>query len=112
MDKVLLALRSPPIEPLKNASWRDLTQKCLFLVALATTKRVGKLQALSSTVLRQGQDLVLSYLPVFLAKTETAGNPLPRSFPLKSLGDSVGDMEEELLVCPVRCLKFYLKRTF
>ena len=111
VNKVLLALRSPPFEPLRDISLRNLTQKCLFLVALATAKRVGELQALSSTVLKQGRDLVLSYLPMFLAKTETTDNPLPRSFPLKSLGDFVGDMEEELLVCPVRCLKLYLKKT-
>ena len=46
-----------------------------------------------------------------MAKTETSANPLPRSFPLKSLGDFVGNMEEELSVCPVRALQAYISRT-
>ena len=44
---VLTFLRSSPFEPLSNASLRDITRKTLFLVALATAKRVGELQALS-----------------------------------------------------------------
>ena len=45
--KVLDYLRSSVFEPLSNASLRDLTRKTLFLVALATAKRVGEIQALS-----------------------------------------------------------------
>ena len=48
--KVLTYLRSSVFEPLSNASLRDLTRKTLFLVALATAKRVGELQALSRFV--------------------------------------------------------------
>ena len=50
-------------------------------------------------------------MPEFVAKTETLDNPLPRSFPLRSLGDFVGDMVEERVLCPVRSLSCYLKRT-
>ena len=80
-------------------------------MALATAKRVSELQALSVSVVKHSRDLVLSYISSFVAKTETAENPVPRSFPLKSLSNFVGDMVEELSVCPVRCLKAYLKRT-
>ena len=69
LNKVLQALRSPPFEPLEKAPIRELTQMCLFLVALATAKRVSVIQALSATVLRQGKDLILSYMPHFIAKT-------------------------------------------
>ena len=48
--KVLEYLLSPVFEPLPNASLRDLTRKTLFLVALATAKGVGELQALSRIV--------------------------------------------------------------
>ena len=48
--KVLEYFRSPVFEPLCNASLRDLTRKTLVLVALATAKRVGELQALSRVV--------------------------------------------------------------
>ena len=61
LNKVLQAFRSPPYEPLERTPIRELTQKFLFLVALAIAKRVGEIQALSATVLRQGKDLVLSY---------------------------------------------------
>ena len=46
-----------------------------------------------------------------MAKTESSSNPIPRFFPLKSLDEFVGDMEEELFLCPVRSLKCYLRRT-
>ena len=39
--KVLEYLRSPVFKPLSSTSLRDLTLKTLFLVALATAKRVG-----------------------------------------------------------------------
>ena len=72
---------------------------------------MSEIQALSSTVVYQRSDMILSYIPDFVAKTETADNPLPRLLPLKSLGDFVGNLEEDLLVCPVRCLRMYIKRT-
>ena len=58
-----------------------------------------------------GSDLILSYMPHFLAKTERADRRLPRHFPLKLLRDFAGDLEEGALLCPVRALRFYLKRT-
>ena len=111
LNKVLKSLRVKPFEPLGSVDLKTLTKKVLFLVALATAKRVGELQAISFNVAKEGSDLVLSYLPEFLAKTESASNQLPRSFPLKSLGDFVGELQEELLLCPVRALSIYLKRT-
>ena len=50
LSKVLTYLVSPAFEPLFQASFRALTLKTLFLLALATAKRVGELQALSSVV--------------------------------------------------------------
>ena len=111
LDLVLKALRLSPYEHLAEASFRDLTKKALFLLSLATAKRVSELQALSHKVARVGGDLSLAYLPGFVAKTESESNPLPRSFLLKSLKDFVGNLEEESLLCPVRALKFYLSKT-
>ena len=45
------------------------------------------------------------------AKTESSVNPLPQSFCVRSLVDFVGDLPEELLLCPVRALRLYLSRT-
>ena len=53
----------------------------------------------------------LSYVPEFVAKTESALNPLPRSFMVHLLDDFVVGLEEELLLCPVLSLNEYLKRT-
>ena len=107
---VLRFLRGAPFEPLSCSLW-DLTRKVLFLVALATARRVGGLQAVSCVVSMSGEDVFLSYLPEFSAKTESASNPLPLSFCIRSLRDFVGDLPEELLLCPVRALRIYLSRT-
>ena len=90
----------PPFEPLAEASFRNKTRKALFLLAMATAKRIGELQALSFSVSHRGDDLVLHYDPFFLAKTESVSNPLPRSVIVQSLADFVGDLPERVL-CPV-----------
>ena len=97
LDKVLEYLSGPPFEPLADASFRNKTRKALFLVAMATAKRVGELQALSFSVSHRGDDLVLHYDPFFLAKTESVSNPLPRSVIVQSLADFVGDLPERVL---------------
>ena len=107
---MLRFLRGPPFEPLSSCSLRDLTQKVLFLVSLATARRVGELQAVSRDVSLSGSDLYLSYLPEFRAKTESSANPLPHSFCVRSLSDFVGDLPDELLPCAVRALRLYLSR--
>lgn len=111
LAKVLEYIRRPPFEPLRNATFRDLTKKVLFLIALATARRVGELQAVSETVSFRGSDAFLSFLPEFQAKTEREDNPLPRSFMIKALNEFVENLTEELVLCPVRALKIYLDRT-
>ncbi|KAK3892123.1 hypothetical protein Pcinc_004090 [Petrolisthes cinctipes] len=111
VDVVLKTLIRPPFEPFQQASCRDLTRKTLFLVALATAKRVGELQALSKITATQGEDLILSYLPEFVVKIETGLNPIPRQFILRSLSSVVGREDEERLLCPVRAIRQYLETT-
>ena len=108
---VLRFLRGPPFEHLESCSLRDLTQKVLFLVSLVMARKVGKLQAVSREVSFSGSDIFLSFLLEFRAKTESSVNLLPRSFCVRSLADFVGDLPEELLLCPVRALRIYLSRT-
>ena len=108
---VLDFLRGPPFEPITSASLRDLSRKLLFMVSFASARRIGELHAVSRKVPLQGSDVFLSYLPEFRAKTESEGNPLSRSFIIKGLDDFVGDMQDELLLCLVRALEFYLNRT-
>ena len=108
LDKVLEFLSGPPFEPLARASFLDKTKKALFLLAMATAKRVSELQALSFSVSFQGEDLVLYYDPFFRAKTESVINPLPRSVVVPSLLDFAGDLPERLH-CPVRAVKYLRK---
>ena len=85
---VLTYLRSSAFEPLDSASLRQLTIKTLFLVSLATAKRVGELQLfLKRSFFFSGKVLFLSYLPEFRAETDSEANPLPRHSPFKSLDD-------------------------
>ena len=82
----------------------------LFLLALATAKRVGELQALSSVVTFVHGDACLSYVPQFVAKSESLTRSIPRSFLVKSLSDFAAGLDDDLLLCPVRALRIYLDR--
>ena len=111
LSMVLRFLNSSAFEPLSEASLRALSQKTLFLLALATSKRVGELQALCSIVTYVGSDACLSYVPQFVAKSESLTRSIPRSFLVKSLSDFAAGLDEDLLLCPVRALRIYLART-
>ena len=110
LPKLLTYLVSPAFEPLSQASFRALTLKTLFLMALATAKRVGDLQALVSVVTFVAGDVCLSYIPQFVAKSESLTHSIPRSFLVKSLADFAAGLDTDLLLCPVRALRLYLLR--
>ena len=80
LSLVLSLLRGAPFEPLVSCSLRDLTRKLLFLLSLATARRVGELQAVAADVSFSRGDAFLSYLSEFRAKLESEARPLPRSF--------------------------------
>ena len=117
LSRVLRYLNSSEFEPLSRASLpplaslRALSLKTLFLLALATAKRVGELQALSSIVTFVGGDACLSYIPQFVAKSESLTRSIPRSFLVKSLSDFAAGLDDDLFLCPVRALRIYLQRT-
>ena len=58
-----------------------------------------------------GGDACLSYVPVFVAKSESLSRSIPRSFLVKSLSDFAAGLDVDLLLCPVRALRIYLGRT-
>ena len=87
LSVVLRFLNSSTFEPLSQAPLRTLLLKTLFLLALATAKCVGELQALSSVVTFVGLDACLSYVLQFVAKSESLSRSIPRSFLVKSLSD-------------------------
>ena len=108
--KVLAFLRDARFEPLSSCDFHSLTMKVLFLLSLATAKRVGELMLCPGGLHFRGK-IYLSYLPEFVAKTESERNPLPRFFIVKSLEDFVGDLPEDHLLCPARAVRIYLECT-
>ena len=67
-----------------------------------------ELQVVSRYVSFVASDACLSYVPEFLAKTESSSNSLLRSFLVKSLSDFAAGLEQDLLLCPARALSVYL----
>ncbi|MPC74691.1 hypothetical protein E2C01_069063 [Portunus trituberculatus] len=111
LDIVLHLLTKALFESLQLLSIRDLTRKSLFLLALAIAWRVGEIQALSHKTSWQGQDLLVSYLPEFIAKVDTDAHSTPREFRIKSLATTMGSEDVERLLCPVQAFRHYLHRT-
>ena len=110
LDVVLKFLCSDKFEPLHSSSLLSLTKKTLILVALALAKRISELQALSREVGFSSEGALLSLLLSFRAKNDFKCKRLPRNFLIKQLTSLVGD-EEEALLCPVRALREYIRRT-
>ena len=112
---VLNSLRGLPYEPLQESHLKDLTLKTVFLLALASSKRVGELHALSYKVAhtRGWKEASFSFIPEFVAKNQDPSKADPSfwSFSVPSLDDFVGGEEEEMALCPVRAIRTYLKRT-
>ncbi|MEL7079454.1 MAG: hypothetical protein AAGM46_26490 [Cyanobacteria bacterium J06582_2] len=110
LDVVLVFLRGPQFEPIGQSSLRSLTMKTLFLVALATARRMSELQALSMKVGFRDDGAQLSYLLSFVAKNETRAHPIPRVFQVKGLAHLVADSPGDFVNCPVRALREYCRR--
>ena len=55
-------------------------------------------------------DAYLSYVPQFVAKSESLTRSIPRSFLVKSLSDFAAGLDDDLLLCPFRALRIYLDR--
>ena len=103
-------LVSPAFEPLSQASFRALPLTTCFRWLLPLPKWVGELQALSSIVTFVAGDACLSYIPQFVAKSESLTRSIPRSFLVTSLADFAAGLDYDLLLCPVRALRLYLFR--
>ncbi len=111
---VLRALQIAPFEPLQSADLRILSRKTLLLVALASIKRVGDLQAFSvdESCLEFGPGdghVVLRPRPGYVPKVPTT--PFRdqvvslQALPLEEADPALA------LLCPVRALRLYIDRT-
>ena len=110
LSLVLTYFVSPALELLSPAPFHALPLPPLFLLAIATAKRVGELQALSSVVTFVAGVACLSSIPQFVAKSESLTRSIPRSFLVTSLADFAAGLHTDLLFCPIRALRLYLLR--
>ena len=114
MALVRNSLTAAPYELLKEAEERLLAHKTLFLLALASAKRVGELHALSHSVSHSvgWKEVSFSFVPGFVAKTQDQSSLDLRfeSFTIPALPKS-RDSPNGRLLCPVRAVKHYLNRT-
>ena len=111
---VLQSLTGAPYEPLRTCEERFLPQKTLFLLALASAKRIGELHALSYRVshTRDWGEVSFAFVTGFVAKTQDPSSLAPRfeGFTVPALTNARKNRNGRLL-CPVRAVKVYLDRT-
>ena len=98
---------SSSFELLSSLSLRSLLKKVSVLGFIGHYKE-GELQALSTQVSFSFSGACIAYVPEFVAKTESAVHPLPRSFIIRYLSDFAAGFDQELLLCTVQTLREYL----
>ena len=98
----------------KQSSLKHLTLKTAFLVSLASGRRCSEVHALSGlpsdVAFEPNGSMSLRFLPDFLAKNQLPGSPSP-VICIKSLSSIIAPDDEDRLLCPVRALQAYKKRT-
>ena len=111
---VLQSLTGAPYEPLRTCEEHFLAQKTLFLLALASAKRIGELHALSYRVshTRNWGEVSFCFVTGFVAKTQDPSSLAPRfeGFSVPALPNARNNRNGKLL-CPVRAVRVYLDRT-
>jgi integrase len=112
LPSVLWRLCDPPFEPLLSCDVKFLTWKTVFLIALATASRVSELHALSvkdGNLRYERHGIRLLPNLQFLSKTQRLNNPWIPIF-IPSFHNFATEARD-LLLCPYRALKMYIKRT-
>ncbi|KAL0183542.1 hypothetical protein M9458_019238, partial [Cirrhinus mrigala] len=114
LSMVLRALKGPPFEPLPSSDLRPLTFKAALLLALASVKRMGDLQALSvsPSCLEFGPgDSKVILKPRHGYVPKVPSTPFrAQVITLSALPSSEEDQELNLL-CPVRALRTYIEQS-
>jgi hypothetical protein len=107
------ALKGAPYEPLGSASFKDLTYKTVFLLAMASGGRRSELQALMFDekycyFAPYGAHVKLSFNPSFIRKNQRVNET---NAPLVIPAIPTGKTQFGHINCPVRALKYYHRRT-
>ena len=118
LSVVLDALTRHPFESrdMNSIQLKFLTLKTVFLLALASGARRGEIHALDVTRTRWSQDgyeVTLRPYAGFLPKTYLAHQPgtVLSGFKIRSMAKGLSRSDPDRLLCPVRALRFYLKRS-
>ena len=111
---VLQSLTGALYDPLQTCDERFLAQKPLFLLALASAKRIGELHSLSYHVShsRNWAEVSFSFVPGFVAKAQDPSSLAPQceGFTVLALPNARNNRNGRLL-CPVRAVRRYLNHT-
>ena len=111
---VLQSLTQAPYEPLRTSGVHFLAQKTLFLLVLASAKRIGELHALSHCIShsRDWGEVSFTFVAGFVAKMQDPSSSAPRfeGFTVPALPNTSTNHNGRLL-CPVRAVRCYLGRT-
>lgn len=115
---VLGALALPPFEPLQSVGLKELTLKTALLLALASCKHVGDLQALSVNVdcMQFGPgDCNVTLKPKFGYVPKSLSTPFRAQVVALSAfspeSETSLDSTPSQVLCPVRGLRLYVNRT-
>ena len=111
IQPVLQDLCRAPYEPLQTASFSNLTLKTVFLLALASAKRVGEIHALTTDI-RHSKGWIsisLHFEDSFIAKTQKPDQFHPKFHSFQLPAPQQEPPTSATLLCPVRALREYLK---
>ena len=117
LSLVLLALTKPPFEPLKEAPLKILTFKTVFIMTLASGRRRGEVHAWTFRSLKHKsgwKEITVSPSSVFLAKNQLAldGPSIIQPVVIPALKPSLDQsLAEDMTLCPVRSLRYYIDKT-
>ena len=112
---VVLSFLRDHCEPLASVHMRLLTFKTVFLVAMATARRISGIHAISGlprdiSFNKDLSSVTLNFLPEFRAKNQ-ANSELSQSFSIPGLQALLCPDDTDKFLCPVRALSIYLHRT-
>ena len=111
---VLQSLTQAPYEPLRTSDERFLAQKMLFLLALASAKRIGEFHALLHRIChsRGWGEVSFTFVAGFLVKTQNPSSSAPRykGFTAPALPNASTNRNGRLL-CPMQAVRCYLDHT-
>ena len=117
LSLVLLALTKAPFEPHKDAPLKILTFKTVFLMTLASGRRRGEVHAWTFRSLKHKtgwKEVTVSPSSVFLAKNQLAsdGPSIVQPVVIPALKPSLDQsLTEDMTLCPVRSLRYYIDKT-